>query len=307
MSSVWRHLFGWPAAAIGGVAICVLAVAASVDAEPGRRGGGPGGPPGMQGRGPMPPPGGPLRLGMLLRMEEVREELGLTDEQMQQLREAGREMRARMGGRRGGERGERPPRGERPRPPRGEGSLGDEGPEAEGDRPPRPRGEGREEMRRRFRDRAEAMGEKVEERLAGILNEEQMTRLKQIDTQLQVRRQGARALTHGPLADELGVSEEQGDQLRDKAHEIRGALAQQIRDVTDASREELIQELTTEQQAKLDELMGEPFDMPPPPRMGRRFGPHGEHGHHGPPPPRGPRGPRRGGFDGPPPPPQPPE
>ncbi|MEO1498798.1 MAG: hypothetical protein AAFV43_16765 [Planctomycetota bacterium] len=294
------------------LAVATLAVAAWADADPGRDGPRGGGPPGSgeRGFGPPPPPpqSGGIRMGMLLRLEEVREELALTDDQVQQLREAGREMRSRRGDRQGP-----------PRPPRGEGRRGEgarrggppgEGPpregrrgedslsgEERGARPPRgPRGEGRGDRRGRMRERLTDRGAEAEERLSGILTDDQLTRLKQIALQQRVRRQGPRALTNGPLADELGVSEEQGDQLREKADELRGALAQQIRAVTDASRQELFNELTTEQQAKLEEMLGEPFEMPPPPkRMSRRQGPPSQGG-----PPRG--GPPRGGRrEGPPP------
>ncbi|TWT48916.1 hypothetical protein [Botrimarina hoheduenensis] len=316
MGSIASASRAWPAV-LGVSSVLLVAVVATAQPGPGGPGhGGPGGPPGA---GPdMPPPPPPAaHMGMLLRMEEVRAELGISEEQQTQLRELARDMREQAGTRRGerGERGARRPQGPRDgaRPPRPEGGPG--GPEGRpegrpgGERGQRGGREGGPQRGTEMRERLDAMRGEIEQRLGEVLTTEQMTRLEQIELQLRVRRMGPMVLSHGPLAEELGVTLEQGEQIRAKADELRGALAQQIRDVTDASREKLYEELTTEQQAQLKEMLGEPFDMPPPPPRGERMGER--RGRSGPPGPRGDRGfgpprggPREGrGPDGPPPPP----
>ena len=52
----------------------------------------------------------------------------------------------------------------------------------------------------------------------------QFDRIKQIDLQSRIQRGGAAALTEGELADTLGLSESQRDQIREKSEEVQKDL-----------------------------------------------------------------------------------
>lgn len=198
------------------------------------------------------PPGGPRGgggIGGLLRSDEVREELELMDDQVEQLRELEEAMREEMRGK----------MRERFRGERGEG----------GERRGRP---DREEMRAMFDEfRKEAEG-RVEE----VLTTQQMDRLKQINLQQQVNRGGARALMGGPLSEALDLSDDQKEQLQERAKEVRAEMEKKIQAARDEANAQLMEILSSEQKAKLQEMTGEPFAMSRP---------------------EGPRGPR-GGADG---------
>lgn len=249
-------------------------------------------PPGGRGG---PPRGGP---GMLLRSDEVRAELELLDDQVEQLREIEEEMRDRMrqqfagrrggppprGGERGAGRPEGKPRGERgDRTPRGE--RGDRGPRGE-------RGGPGGDRRAQF----EEMRQEVEGRIAEVLTTQQMERLKQINAQQQLSRGGARALLGGPMADALDLSEEQQEMLRERAGELRAEMEKKMEAARAEAKEQLMEILTSEQRAKLDEMTGEPFTMTERPGFDRgRRGGRGRGGEGGP------RGGPRGDRPGPPP------
>ena len=77
--------------------------------------------------------------------------------------------------------------------------------------------------------------------------------LKQLEHRAaQFQMQGVGGFARGSLADQLGISEEQQQQIRDKARKLQQEMQKKM-------QEELLKELTPTQQAKLKELVGEPF------------------------------------------------
>lgn len=235
--------------------LVALGLATLAVAQP-PRGFGP--PPGGPGFGPPPPGRGGI--GMLLRSPEVRAELELVDDQEEQLRELEEEIRDRMRsemggmfrGRRGGEEGERP--------------------DMQG-----------------MRDRVEQMRGDAEARLAEILTTQQLDRLKQIETQHVVDRGGPQALTDGPLAEKLGITSEQRDQIRDRSAEVMAEMEKKIQAARAEAREKMLEVLTSEQREQLTAMMGAKFELPEPMgppgfergRGGRRFGAEGFRGRDG--------------------------
>ncbi|TWT96954.1 periplasmic repressor CpxP [Botrimarina colliarenosi] len=225
----------------------------------------PGGP-GFGGRGGPGGPGGRGGIGMLLRSPDVQSELELLDNQKEQLREIEDEMRSKMremfgGGRRGGER-----------------------PDFEA-----------------MRAQMEEMRGEIEGRIGEVLSTQQMDRLRQIDTQQQLNNGGARSLMGGPLADKLGLTDEQKAQLREKAQEVQAEMQEKMTAARAEARDKLLEVLTSEQRAMLDEMTGAPFtmsDQPGPPPRGDRAGRRGDRAGG---PPEGRPGGRRGGRPGPPP------
>lgn len=244
---------------------------------PGGPGGPPHGPPHSHRHGP--PHGGPAGgMGMLLRMEEVQVELGLTEGQMTELKALGSELREKFGKkmRARGERRGGP--GAKGRKGQGKQGSGNKGPGKKGPGAREGRGPGaggppdREEMREKMRAHMKEARAEVEGRLAEILSEEQMTRLKEIGVQAQLQRGGPHALLRGPLGDELALSDDQKTDLHERAKELRGEMVEKIQALRKETHAQLLDVLTSEQREKLDTMRGEDFDLPAPPRFDKRGG-----------------------------------
>ena len=67
----------------------------------------------------------------------------------------------------------------------------------------------------------------------------------------------------GPLAEELGVTEEQKKRLRERYTEIQAETDEAIRKIRREAREKLLKELTGSQREKLADLLGDDFDYQP--------------------------------------------
>lgn len=236
--------------------VLVLGSSAAI-AQPGggfRGRGGPGGPGGPGGFF-----GGGGTLG-LIQQQEVQQEIELSEGQEAELRTLGEEIREQIGnemrdmfeGMRGLSNEERQARGE--------------------------------EIRARF----EQITKDAEGKMQKVLMPHQFDRLKQIDVQSRLQRGGASALTEGELADTLGLTEAQRDQLREKQEEVQKDLDAKIGQLRVEARNQLLEVLTPEQRAKLEGMMGADFAVPeqrfgPPQggRGGRGFGRGGERGGRG--------------------------
>lgn len=208
------------------VAVSIVAILPSVSvAQPGGRGGFRGGPGGMM--------GGDGIIGLLQR-DEVRQELQLVDDQQEQLQAIADEVRGQV-------RDEMRGLFEQMR------DLGEE------------------ERRAKFqeiRDRMEEVRTDVEGRIQKVLLPHQFERLKQIDVQARIQRQGASALTGGELAKALNLTDEQQQKIRERSEEVQRELDEQIRQLRLEARNKLLEVLTPEQRAKLDSLTGEQFSLP---------------------------------------------
>lgn len=181
------------------------------------------------GRGGFGGPGDRGGIGRLLMSDQVRTELEIVDDQQAELEAMGDEMRDKMrelfSGMRGLSREER-----------------------------------REKMEE-LRGEMQSVRAEVESRLGEILMPAQLERLKQIELQQQVQRQGTAALTRGSVAEELGITEEQQAEMREKAATAQAELQAKIAELRKAAREEVLSVLTSSQRAKLDALMGEDFTL----------------------------------------------
>jgi Spy/CpxP family protein refolding chaperone len=121
-----------------------------------------------------------------------------------------------------------------------------------------------EERRAKFdeiRGRMEAMNADLEGRLKKVLLPHQFERLKQIDVQVRVQQRGASALTSGDVAEALNLSDEQREKLEQRAEEVQQELRDKMRELQLEARNKMLEVLTTEQRAKLDELMGDAFEL----------------------------------------------
>lgn len=203
---------------------CCLAVASlttSLMAQPQ-----PGQPPGGPGRGFGGMGfGGPGGLGLLQR-EDVQEELELLDDQKTQIRELQEKSRERMGevfrGFRGGDSG--------------------------GDR--------RDELRDTFRK----FNEETQAELEKILLPHQAKRLKQLEVQMRMRG-GVMGALGGDVAEQIGLTEDQTEKLRDKARELEQEMRKKLTELRKQMQDQLLAELGPDQREKFNELVGEPFEF----------------------------------------------
>ena len=238
-----------PLILVAGLALIVT----DVMAQPGGRGG-------RGGRGGQVRGGGGIQA--LLYREDVRRELEITDDQMEELRELAQD--------RGGQRGNR----ERLRE------------ELEG--------LSDEERREKIREMRDSRTEETKAQLSEVLLPQQIRRLEQLSAQ-QAMRAGGQGMLRGPLAEQLGITDEQREVIEKKAEELQQEFNEKMQKLREDMQEELMKELTAEQRDKFREIMGDSFQFEQNNRGGRaRGGERGQRGRRGE---RGERGGRRGGGD----------
>lgn len=222
-------------------------------------------PPGGQGRqpgGPGGPPGGPQQFGQpfggpgrspgfgggfgmmglggptaLLRREDVRKELELLDDQEKQLDALEQKMRDRM------REAFTPPR-DRPQ-------------EGNRDQKPQPSQGG---PRQDFRQMFEKFNKETRDELAKILLPHQLKRLDQLNAQLRMQG-GPRAILGGDVARDLGITDQQREDLQKKIEAIEQETRKKEAEIRRQAREQAISLLTPEQQKKYREMVGAPFEF----------------------------------------------
>jgi Spy/CpxP family protein refolding chaperone len=226
-----------------GLMVCSVSVAFAQPGGGGFGGGGFGGGRGGFGGGF----GGPGGFGgglMLLGDENVRKDLGITDDQVKKMEEFQVKMRDEMGQVFQGMR----------------------------DLSPEERAAKFQEIQKKMTDLSDAAQKQ-------ILLPKQIERLKQISFQASLNRGGTGdALGNGDLAKELGITEAQKEALK-KAQEAADAeMREEMTKLRDKARQKIISVLTAEQQAKLKKLTGESITFAPPQFGGGRGGPGGPGG-----------------------------
>ncbi|PHR90408.1 MAG: hypothetical protein COA78_35400 [Blastopirellula sp.] len=88
----------------------------------------------------------------------------------------------------------------------------------------------------------------------------QYDRLKQLRYHVLMRRLGPiNVITSNPLAEEIGLSPSQSADLRQSAQEINEELEQQIAELRSRAMDKLFSQLETDQQRKLNDIMGDQF------------------------------------------------
>lgn len=95
-----------------------------------------------------------------------------------------------------------------------------------------------------------------------ILLPHQQSRLKQLRFQSSGRGRGAGgALGNEDLLEELGVTDEQREELEEATAEAREKLQKQYQDLVREAEQNILKVLTSEQRKKYEELVGEPFEF----------------------------------------------
>ena len=116
------------------------------------------------------------------------------------------------------------------------------------------------EMVRSITDIGHVMGKKVV--AEAVESAEVLERLKQIDLQTKVQYRGASALTSGDVAKALNLTDEQRDKLEKRAAEVQEELQTKIKQLQADARKKMLDVLTPDQQAQLEKMMGQQFDLP---------------------------------------------
>lgn len=146
----------------------------------------------------------------------------------------------------------------------------------------------REAMMQEIRDKIQSEMEGVTEGLNEILLPHQMTRLKELSFQADVRRGGTQGLLSNPqVKEQLGLTDDQIKEVQEKAKSVQADLDKKIEALRESARDDVLSVLTSEQQSKIKEMLGASFEFEQ--RGGRNGGGAGG---------RGGRGGGRGGFGG---------
>ncbi len=132
-----------------------------------------------------------------------------------------------------------------------------------------------EEERQALRDKVRQAMEKLnQETEAGLdfLLPHQRQRLSQLEVQFRMRG-GGTALGSREVGEKLALTDEQREKLRDKSRELGQDFAKKVAELRRRMQEQLLAELSPEQQATFKEMVGDPFefrDRQPGPGGGQR-------------------------------------
>ncbi|MCE9525947.1 MAG: hypothetical protein K8R36_07825 [Planctomycetales bacterium] len=111
-----------------------------------------------------------------------------------------------------------------------------------------------------------------------ILLPKQVERLKQISFQSRINRGGTvDALSNEDIAKDLGITEAQKEALKKASEEATAEMNEKMTKLRDEARQKILSVLTAEQQAKIKKLSGEPITFAPF-QFGGRGGPGGRGG-----------------------------
>lgn len=111
-------------------------------------------------------------------------------------------------------------------------------------------------------EQVRSLQERAKSDLDAVLLPHQVTRLRQIQMQQQLRRKSlVQVLTSDPIKGDLEITESQSKELQIAADEINKELAKQIEALRVKARNKLLSTLEPEQEKEAKELFGDPFDF----------------------------------------------
>ena len=103
--------------------------------------------------------------------------------------------------------------------------------------------------------------DRQKEQMESTLLPHQIARLHQVALQTHMKRSGtAGALTSDKVVEELGITSEQIDRLKKRSKEINEKLAKDMEALKEKAKDELLKELSLDQQTKLKEMMGDKYE-----------------------------------------------
>ncbi len=125
-----------------------------------------------------------------------------------------------------------------------------------------------EERAAKYQEVTNSVGEETAKLVEGVLLPHQLKRLKQIMTQTRMAQLGygggSAVLASDDLSEELGITEEQKEELKKKEAEVRQEIQQKTQEfykkLQEEAREKIFSVLTPSQRKKLEEIQGERFE-----------------------------------------------
>lgn len=127
---------------------------------------------------------------------------------------------------------------------------------------------------KKSQERLKALRDQLAKDVDNVLLPHQKKRLEEIRLRMKMKQRGTSgSLVDTELAKTLDIGDAQKERIRRRAAEVQKELEEKIAKLREDAREEILNELTPEQQGKLKDLLGAEFDdrpQPlPPPRIRR--------------------------------------
>lgn len=120
----------------------------------------------------------------------------------------------------------------------------------------------REALMQEIRDKIQSEMEGVTDGLNEILLPHQMTRLQELSFQAEVKRGGTQGLLSNPrVKEQLGLTDDQIKEIKDKAESVKVDLEKKIEALRESARDEVLSVLTSDQQSKIKEMLGDSFEF----------------------------------------------
>lgn len=119
----------------------------------------------------------------------------------------------------------------------------------------------REERMERFRELFDKARADHKAEIDKILLPHQSKRLDQLSLQMRLRGGTVRALADDQMAEQLGITAEQGEKIRVKSEELEQEIRRKIAEIRKQAQEELLQLLTPKQREKWKDMVGDPFEF----------------------------------------------
>jgi hypothetical protein len=132
----------------------------------------------------------------------------------------------------------------------------------------------REEREEKFRDAVAKAAEESQKTIDDVLLSHQSKRLKQLAVQYRLRGGTTRTLSNSAIADELEITDEQQEEIKEKSSELQEELNEKIAELREKMREELLRELTPKQRQAWKKMVGDTFTF-------ERSSPFGNRGQRG--------------------------
>ena len=171
----------------------------------------------------------------LLGNEKIQEELELVDDQVEEIKELGDEMRKQM----------REMFNEMRETMSGTSN------------------EERREMWGKMQEEMKTRYEELNPKIESVLLPAQVQRLAEIKMQATLRRSGGLTSERGSqvLKDQLDISDDQMDEMKEKAVEVKKALDAKIAKLRKEAETEILSVLDSEQREKYKKMMGDTYDV----------------------------------------------
>ena len=103
--------------------------------------------------------------------------------------------------------------------------------------------------------------EDIEAEISDILLPHQTKRLKQISLQQSMRGGTAGLLRNQAVIEELGLSDADIEKLQEKSEEVQAEMNEKIAKMRKQAQDEVFSVLSKEQREKLEEMLGDPYEM----------------------------------------------